>query len=184
MWHFNDNNDESYANDRLRKISPLIKKLNQKFEEVLTPGTNVCIDETMVPFRGCLIFKQFLKNKHHKFGIKLYKLCTEKGYTYNIRVYSGTDALETGSASQRVVIEMMNGLLDCGRTLFTDKYYTSVVLATELLERKTHLVGTIRSNRKFNSNAVVAKKLQKYEIFAQEATTAQLCSSGRTREMS
>ncbi|KAJ8970455.1 hypothetical protein NQ314_001227 [Rhamnusium bicolor] len=30
MWHFNDNNDESYANDRLRKISPLIKKTKPK----------------------------------------------------------------------------------------------------------------------------------------------------------
>ena len=98
MWHFNDNNDELYANDRLRKISPLIKKLNQQFKEVLTPGTNICIDETMVSFRGRLIFKRFIKHKPHKFSIKPYKLRTEKGYTYNIRVYSATDTSKTGSA--------------------------------------------------------------------------------------
>ncbi|KAJ8959572.1 hypothetical protein NQ314_006221 [Rhamnusium bicolor] len=66
------------------------------------------------------------------FWMGLFKL--PKFRNYWSKNFFGTEALEPGSASQRVVIEMMNGLLDCGRILFTDNYYTSVALVTELLE--------------------------------------------------
>jgi len=47
-----------------------------------------------------------------------------------------------------VVMTLMEGHLDAGRTLSTDNFYTSVPLAETLLGRKTHLVGTVRKNRK------------------------------------
>jgi hypothetical protein len=49
------------------------------------------IDESMVPFRGRLHFRQYIPNKTHKYGIKLYKLCTTDGYTCNISVYRKRD---------------------------------------------------------------------------------------------
>jgi hypothetical protein len=85
MWHFSNN--ENLSQDRLQKISPLINILLEKFQNNVTPKEAVCIDETLVPFRGRLSFRQFIKNKRHKFGIKLYKMCLEKGYTYNMMVY-------------------------------------------------------------------------------------------------
>ncbi|KAJ8929591.1 hypothetical protein NQ314_017698 [Rhamnusium bicolor] len=62
-------------------------------------------------------------------------------------------------------------MLDSGRILYTDNYYTSVTLASKLLQRKIHLVGTLRSNRKFNSKQVTSKKLKKNEVFAEESGT-------------
>ncbi|KAI4469567.1 piggybac transposable element-derived protein 4 [Holotrichia oblita] len=44
-------------------------------------------------------------------------------------------------------------------------------LATELLARKTHLVGTLRNNRKYNPKEVVQKKLKLIEIYAKESGT-------------
>lgn len=176
MLHFNDNEaaskkgDEEF--DRLHKITPLLQKLIEKFQLITNPGKNICIDETMVPFRGRLKFKQYIKNKRNKFGIKLYKLCLENGYTYNFKVYCGKDTTqESRNSSFNVVMHLLDGLLDAGRTLFTDNYYTSVTLAHELLNRQTHLVGTVRSNRKLNCTEVVKKKLKKNEIFAQESNT-------------
>lgn len=149
MWHFSDNDQVHNAEiDRLHKLTPLLKSLVESFEDVITPGINVCIDETMVPFRGRLKFKQYIKNKRHKFGIKLYKLCLQNGYTYNIKVYCGNDKGAIGNASFNVVFSLMENLLDCGRTLYTDNYYTSVHLARELAKRQTHIVGTVRFNRK------------------------------------
>lgn len=52
----------------------------------------------------------------------------------------------------------MENLLDKGRTLCTDNYYTSVTLAQALLDRETHLIGTLRTNRKFNTKNVIEKK--------------------------
>ncbi|KAJ8940785.1 hypothetical protein NQ314_010595 [Rhamnusium bicolor] len=160
MWHFSDNEDVSLESDRLRKLTPLINKLIERFQEVSRPGLKVCIDETMVPFRGRLRFRQFIKNKRHKFDIKLYKLCTEGGYTFNVKVYCGSDIAEGGQASSNVVFSLTNNLLDFGRQLFTDNYYTSVSLATELLKRNTHLISTLCSNRKYNPKEVVRKKFK------------------------
>lgn len=183
MWHFNNNEAEGDENDRLRKITPLIEKLLDRFQNVLVPESDVCIDETIVPFRGRLKFRQYIKNKRHKFGIKLYKLCTNGGYTYNLRVYCGKDSEGEGNATSNVVMSLMSGLLDNERTLYTDNYYTSVSLANQLLQRKTHLVGTVRSNRKFNSKEVANKKLKKGEIFAQESNGIVMLKWKDTRDV-
>jgi hypothetical protein len=42
----------------------------------------------------------------------------------------------------------MNEYDNAGRTVVTDNWYTSIELAEKLLRRKTHLVGTLRKNRK------------------------------------
>lgn len=169
MWHFNNN--EIVTPDRLQKISPLIDMLVQNFQRYNTPNEMICIDETLVPFRGRLSFRQFIKNKRHKFGIKLYKLCVEKGYTYNLKVYCGNDKVNEQSSSESVVMSLAENLLDKGRTIYTDNYYTSIHLAHTLLKRNTHLVGTLRSNRKMNPKEVTEKKLKKDETVALESNT-------------
>lgn len=171
MWHFSDNN-QCPQGDRLFKIQPLIDRLLEKFQAANTPNKEVCIDETLVPFRGRLSFKQYIKNKRHKFGIKLYKLCTENGYTFNLKVYCGKDVTELGvPASSSVVMTLMRNVLDSGRILYTDNFYTSVYLAHQLQNRSTHLVGTLRSNRKMNPIDVVKAKLKKNEVIARESNT-------------
>lgn len=62
----------------------------------------------------------------------------------------------------------MEGLLDTGRTLSTDNWYTSVSLAENLTQLHTHLVGTLRANRKYNPPDVVKAKLRKGDILAQQ----------------
>lgn len=49
-------------------------------------------------------------------------------------------------------------LLNAGRT---DNYYTSLELANKLLDNKTHLLGTLRSNRRGNPKEVIYKKLKR-----------------------
>ncbi|KAJ8957608.1 hypothetical protein NQ314_006534 [Rhamnusium bicolor] len=63
----------------------------------------------------------------------------------------------------------MNNLLGSGRTLFTDNWYTSVGLARKLATRGTHLVGTLRSNRKCNPKAVITASLNRGQIFGMES---------------
>jgi len=51
------------------------------------------VDEVTVKFKGRVIFRQYIPKKRKRFGIKIYTLCDESGYTYNMRVYFGTDSL-------------------------------------------------------------------------------------------
>lgn len=65
-WHF-ANNDNVPEGDRLYKITPLVSKLLECFQAAIVPGEFICIDETLVPFKGRLKFKQYISNKRHKF---------------------------------------------------------------------------------------------------------------------
>lgn len=167
MWHFS-NNEDCPPGDRLFKIQSLVDILNRNVKQCMIPSEMLCIDESMVPFRGRISFRQYIKGKRHKFGFKLFKLCLKGGYTYHVKIYCGMDKTDGIPVANKVVLELMDGLLNEGRTLFTDNWYTSVGLAQQLLEKKTHLVGTLRSNRKDSPKTVTAKTLKKGEIYGEE----------------
>lgn len=65
-------------------------------------------------------------------------------------------------------MSLCSQILNKGHTLATDNWYTSLELAYNLLEHNTHLVGTIRKNRKGLPQNVVQAKLQKGEFIAME----------------
>lgn len=170
--HFSDNDANVVTTDRLRKIKPLLEQLNERYMYAIVPGQSVCIDESLVPFRGRLVFRQYIRNKRHKFGTKLYKLCLEHGYTYKTSVYCRKKKTNQNErASTQVVFQLMDNLLDRGRILYTDNFYTSMELAHKLLDRKTYLTGTLRSNRQQNCREVVDKRLSKGEFIARESNT-------------
>lgn len=60
----------------------------------------------------------------------------------------------------------MEPYLDEGRYLFVDNWYTSIDLAEKLLDRNTHVVGTLRANRKRNPKKVTNEKLVRGSIAA------------------
>lgn len=63
--------------DRLFKVNKLLDLLLSKFKMARAPKQSMCIDESMIPFTGRLSFKQYIQNKTHKYGIKLFKLCID-----------------------------------------------------------------------------------------------------------
>nr|CAH7743691.1 unnamed protein product [Callosobruchus chinensis] len=171
--HISDN-ENCPPGDRLYKISPLVQLLNRKFQHMCDPKEKLCIDETMVPFRGRLSFLQYIPGKRHKYGVKLFKLCIEGGYTYALKIYGGGGGgvqTSTKPLATRVVMELMEPLLNTGRTLYTDSFYTSVDLAHALKNSQTHLVGTLRQNRKLNPKAVINAKLKRGEMKVQRSST-------------
>lgn len=165
--HVSDNNNVP-VNNRLHKIQPLVDVLVEKFNNVLVPEKNVCIDESMVPFRGRLIFRQYIANKRHRYGVKIFKLCCHSFYTLQYKIYAGKEAVIGQSVSTKVVMDLMEPYLDEGRCLFVDNWYTSIDLAEKLLDRNTHLVGTLRANRKRNPKVVIKKKLARGGVVAKK----------------
>lgn len=45
---------------------------------------NICIDEQMIPFKGHLSVKQYMRGKHCPWGIKIFLLCGESGIIYDL----------------------------------------------------------------------------------------------------
>ncbi|KAJ8912354.1 hypothetical protein NQ315_014721 [Exocentrus adspersus] len=135
-----------WANDPLYENT--INLLHQNFQDLYTIGKEMVIDESMVPWRGRLSFRQYIPGKRHKYGVKLFKICSLDGYTWKIQIYCGKSAGNTGKGlGERVVINLCEGLLNQGRILYTDNFYTSVPLATKLLSNKTHLYLPVKRRR-------------------------------------
>lgn len=160
------NNNECPRGDRIFKIRGLVDMLENKFKNCNIPGENLCVDESIIPFVGRLSFRQYIQNKRHRYGIKVFKLCTNDGYTVGFKIYAGQESVPGMGLSTKIVMELSEDYLDMGRTIFTDNWYTSISLANELLSRSTNSVGTLRSNRKFNPKNVIDAKLKKGEIIS------------------
>lgn len=169
FWHFN-NNENLRRDGRIAKILPLLKKLNGLFCSLKNAEKEIVVDETMIPFRGRLIFRQYIPGKSHKYGIKIFKLCDKTGYTYSIKLYmgKGTNTCENTSVATSVVMELMQNHLNKGHILYTDNYYTSIELAKSLLANKTHLVGTMRKNKKNVPNKELSEKIPKGQMICLE----------------
>ena len=164
--HFEDNDNNSGS--RLYKIERYLKMFVDQCQLMQIPGEDICIDESLIPFRGRLSFRQYIPNKRHRYGIKLFKLCSAGDYTHNIEVYTGKDDTRTGSVAESVVMKLSEGLLDSWRTLYVDNWYSSVSLAETMLSRSTNLVGTLRRNMKGNPAEVVERKLKRDEMICQQ----------------
>jgi hypothetical protein len=134
-WHFANNTAQHHADDKLYKITPLLNILREYFQSKVVPGEYLCIDETLVSFKGRL-------NNRHKFSINLFKLCLKGGYLYDLKVYCGqeNDKGRSETVPTKVVMNLVQQITGKERTLCTDNYYTSVELAHKLLDEKTYLL--------------------------------------------
>ena len=137
VLHFS-NNETAESGNRLAKIQPLIDMLQINFQNLFCPEEDIVIDKALVPWKGRLTFSQYIPNKTHRHGVKLFKLCSLAGYTWSVKVYSGKS-----SAGEREIVlaktvckELMKDLVDQGRTLHVDNFYTSYDLAQYCQEKK------------------------------------------------
>lgn len=147
-------------------MKPLFGLLKARFSSVYMPGSTVTIDETMIPWRGRLLLKQYIPGKAHKYGVKMYKLAATNRYIWNFRIYTGQqDPIAGLGHAQTVVINLLNDLDGCCRPVIADNFFTSISLAKRLLEHDTYLIGTLRSNHVGSASEVAQEKLRRGEVY-------------------
>ena len=140
--HFS-NNATGNKEDKLYKLRPVLDHLLSKFQELYSPHRELALDEGMMAWRGRLQFRCYLPNKPVKWGVKSFILADSRsGYCYRIKPYVGER-----SRLMPTIDYLMEGLYDEGYHLFMDNYYNSVAMCDHLLERGTHVCGTLRRNR-------------------------------------
>ena len=85
------------------------------------------MDEVIVKFQGRVIFRQYIPKKRKCFGIKIYKLCDESGYTYDMKVYLGRDSRSTTddmTATHATVRHLTCRVEGLGHNLFMDNFFS------------------------------------------------------------
>ncbi|KAK9751412.1 Transposase IS4 [Popillia japonica] len=168
--HFCNNEDPLLdVTDRLYKIRKPIEMLNKNFQTVLKPGKILVIDESIIPFRGWLKFRQYIPNKSHNNGIKIYKLCTVNGYTYNTIIYTGrNDKTPEQSHSETIVHQLLKSVESkeghSGRNDKTPEQSHSETIVHQLLKSVESKEGHYLYGDKFYSSLPLAKSLFEQKI--------------------
>lgn len=161
--HFarNPQPDEKKPDDRLYKIRPLLDFFNNRMTEIYYPTKDLSIDEPMILWRGRLIFHQYIKNKRHKYGVKMYLLTESKGPVLKLAIYTGAmDDMGRKGHAANVVFHLLEEKLNAGHSVYMDSYYNSYDLSYKLLQQNTYSTGTLRINRKENPQEVAKSQLK------------------------
>jgi hypothetical protein len=151
--------DRSSPNyDKVGQCRWLIDVIQRACKSAWQLGAYCTIDELMVRYKGsyCPI-RQYLPMKPEKWGIKIWCLADSiTKYVYDFDVYMGKSNVATegptlprggGNLAQGVVLKLMDGLENEGRTVVMDNYFTSIELFQKLHVRGIYATGTIRANR-------------------------------------
>lgn len=170
MLHLQGNaSSNTSLRTRIGKANNFLQYIDSKFAEHFIPGKDICVDESIVKFKGKIAFITYNPKKPTKWGIRIYVLAdAETGYVYSILPYYGsltTESLEKPElpVSSRIPLTLVKKLLDNisnaeGYHLYTDRYFTSIPLANELLKLKVHLTGTVMPTRKYLPAAIKKPK--------------------------
>ena len=146
-------------------MRPILNNFKNITRKSYVPDKNICIDESMMLWRGRLLFRPYISNKKHKYGIKLYELSESDGRVMKIKIFSGKSEETDNNVGHTtdVVLHLLEDYLDKGYTVYMDKFYNSVTLTKLLNTRKTYVCGTLQNNREGNPRDVVNHKLKKGE---------------------
>jgi hypothetical protein len=127
--HFANNSqrpdqDEEY--DQPWKIRTIFDTLDQAYAKFYGPSGHLAVEKVIVKFKGRVIFRQYTPKKRKRFRTKIYKLCDDSGYTYDLRVYSGKDsrsATDNMTTTHATVRHLTHRVEDSGHKLFMDNFF-------------------------------------------------------------
>ncbi|KAF3426011.1 hypothetical protein E2986_13231 [Frieseomelitta varia] len=133
MLHFTD--IVGHTTDRLYKINEVVEMLRTSFNNTFQLYQRLCIDESLLFYKGCLSFKQ------SRFGIKSFLLCDcQTGYVQDIIIYCGasttvaTEYQHVGKPGN-IVMSLLQPFLNKGHTVYLDNWFSSPTLFILLHEK-------------------------------------------------
>lgn len=142
--------DERRAVDKFAPIREVFQEFIELCQKYYTPGSYVTVDEQLLAFRGRCPFRMYMPKKPSKYGIKILMLCDVKTkYLVNAIPYLGkTMNMDNQPASIYFVKEISKPIHGSNRNITMDNWFTSVKLATMMLETyKLTVVGTMRRDK-------------------------------------
>lgn len=154
--HFVDVRDLNAADeinkDRFWKVRPLYNFIRARCLS-LTLETYLSIDEQMVPFKGRLNVKQYVKNKPKPWGIKIFALCGVSGTLYDFIIYQGSTTeldktqLAVFGQGAAVVLKLSNRIKEPNFQLYFDNYFSNYQLLQYLKHKNIFATCTARIDR-------------------------------------
>jgi Transposase IS4 len=156
--------DAEKKEDKLQKIRDVWDDFMLSCKRSYWPSQQVGIDEAIKRFKGRCSFKQYIKSKPVRWGLKVFCVCcSATGYLWNASIYAGKTeekdaAAKEISATHSLVVALLEPLAGLRHIVHMDNWFSSIPLFNELAKMDILSCGTIRTNRKGLDPAVTMKK--------------------------
>ncbi|KAJ8369370.1 hypothetical protein SKAU_G00093980 [Synaphobranchus kaupii] len=157
-------------------VGEIVEETNRyaTFKRSFIPYKDLCVDESLMLWKGRLGFRQYIPSKRHRFGIKFFVLCdVVTGYVQDMVIYTGAttsiESIEGLGVSGSVVMTLLAPHLGKGHVLYVDNWYSSPMLFQHLLHQGTGACGTVRLNRR--GMPTFPKKMKRGEVTFRENGT-------------
>ena len=121
------------------------------YVKVYKPSKHLALDEVIVKFKGRVIFRQYFPKKRKSLSNKIYELCEDSEYTYDMRVYLGKDtyfATDNITATHITARHSTCRVEGLRHKIFMDNFFSSLRLFDDLDKRKINSCRTVRPNIK------------------------------------
>lgn len=140
--------------DPAYKVAEVRDFLETRFTASFRPGQQLSLDETLIRAFGRMKFKVRIVTKAARYGIKVYVVTDARTafvlkvifYTGRSTYYDVPDAEEKKKTVQ-VVTKLVEAYTGSHRTIYVDRFYTSLDLVKALSEMDLYVTGTVLANR-------------------------------------
>mmetsp|Transcript_126734 Transcript_126734/g.364538 ORF Transcript_126734/g.364538 Transcript_126734/m.364538 type:complete len:609 (+) Transcript_126734:875-2701(+) len=136
------------------KVAELWKYLHQRFERLFVPGQQLSLDETLLRAFGRIKFKVRIVSKAARYGIKVYVLTdAATAFVLQVLIYTGRSTyrpeseMEEKKKTVQIVKRLVEPYANTFRTIYVDRFYTSIDLLTSLAKMNLYMTGTMMQNR-------------------------------------
>jgi hypothetical protein len=157
--HLADNNSLEKG-DKVAKVSPLYKLLNNNLQKHGIFHSELSIDESIVPYFGKHSAKMFMRMKPIRIGYKLWILAGPDGYPYAVQIYTGKAIAEVKRPLGFRVVDSLLKPVRClsdpsKHCVYFDNFFNSYNILHYLHGQGFKATGTIRQNRTCGANKIL-----------------------------
>ena len=129
--------------ENFQKVEILENFLVPGIERGLEIREYLCIDESIIPFRGRHKLKQYNPMKPNKWGFKVFLLCdSASGYVFRYKFYAGGEEF----CPNKIVKTLLEGLGNRNIKVTMDNCYMSIALVDYLDQQGIKTTGTMKKN--------------------------------------
>lgn len=146
-------NDPQYT--PLYKVKEVLEYLEKRYETLYVPGQRLSLDESLIRAFGRIKFKIRIISKSARYGVKLYVLAdAATAFVLRVIVYTGKSTYndndvnsESDQKTVQVVTELCKRFEGTKRTVYVDRFYTSIALMKAMDKMDLYVTGTVMANR-------------------------------------
>jgi hypothetical protein len=154
VWHITDPEEDAKIekshkpHNWLFRLQPLIDCVSAACSLYYLVGEFVTVDEARVAFAGRHHAVTLAPNKPIKHGFTIHMaVCALNTFIHSFIVYEGKKGgKRVYDLAKNIVMTLADKLLDAGRVVVGDRWFTSLGLVRALRERGTGYVGTLKKH--------------------------------------